>query len=113
MIPVGTITLCACRRAIQVAGHDQWGRTYWTHMGEAATAHHPVPLCSRHEPDPRLVELARLEREIENLRRALAALVDPDDCQFDHHGDCQAHGFFGGPCGHAVAKELLARQENR
>lgn len=33
--------------------------------------------------------------------------VDPDDCSYDHHGDCQAHGFFGSRCGHAVAKELL------
>ncbi|KIU17894.1 hypothetical protein [Mycolicibacterium llatzerense] len=51
--------------------------------------------------------------EVGQLRAALATLVDPDDCQFDHHGDCQAHGFFDGPCGHAVAKELLAREENR
>lgn len=49
----------------------------------------------------------------EQLRAALADLVSPDDCQFDHDGDCQAHGFFGGRCGHAVAKELLARLENR
>jgi hypothetical protein len=25
--------------------------------------------------------------------RLLAELVDPDDCWFDHNGDCQAHGF--------------------
>jgi len=51
--------------------------------------------------------MPELVAEIEKLRAALADLVDPDDCHFDHNGDCQAHGFFGGPCGHAVAKELL------
>lgn len=23
----------------------------------------------------------------------VAALTDPDDCHFDHHGGCQAHGY--------------------
>lgn len=54
---------------------------------------------------PELVE------EIEKLRDALSDLVDTDDCWYDHNGDCQAHGFFDGPCGHAVAKELLAGRE--
>ncbi len=48
-----------------------------------------------------------LVAEVEKLRAALSALVDADDCWFDHNGDCQAHGFFDGPCGHAVAKQLL------
>jgi hypothetical protein len=42
----------------------------------------------------------------------LRSLVDPDDCWFDHHGGCQAHGFLslepGEKCPHAEAKELLA-----
>ena len=41
----------------------------------------------------------------------LAALVDRDDCWFDHHGGCQAHGFLslqpGELCPHAEAKVLL------
>lgn len=42
----------------------------------------------------------------------LADLTDPDDCWFDHHGGCQAHGFLslepGEQCPHAQAKALLA-----
>lgn len=42
----------------------------------------------------------------------LRSLVDEDDCWFDHHGGCQAHGYLslepGEKCPHAEAKELLA-----
>lgn len=38
-------------------------------------------------------------------------LTDPDDCWFDHHGGCQAHGYLslepGEKCPHAEAKEVL------
>lgn len=41
-------------------------------------------------------------------------LVDRDDCWFDHHGGCQAHGFLslepGETCPHADAKALLAER---
>lgn len=35
--------------------------------------------------------------------------VDPDPCQFDHHGHCQAHGWTDVTprCPHARAKEIL------
>ena len=40
-------------------------------------------------------------------------LTDPDDCWFDHHGGCQAHGILGlepgEKCPHAEAGELLAQ----
>lgn len=46
----------------------------------------------------------------------LRSLVDEDNCWFDHHGGCQAHGFLslepGEKCPHAEAKELLAGHEN-
>lgn len=44
----------------------------------------------------------------------LGQLVDADDCWFDHHGDCQAHGYFdlmGCLCPHQAAKNFLARLE--
>jgi hypothetical protein len=38
-------------------------------------------------------------------------LVDPDDCNLDHHGGCQAHGYLslepGEICPHAAAKTVL------
>lgn len=48
--------------------------------------------------------------EIEALRSLVADLVDADDCWFDHHGYCQAHGWFETEpaCPHARAKALLA-----
>jgi hypothetical protein len=40
-------------------------------------------------------------------------LVDPDDCWFDHHGGCQAHGYLslqpGEMCPQAEAKAWLAK----
>lgn len=45
----------------------------------------------------------------------LRSLVDEDNCWFDHHGGCQAHGFLslepGQLCPHEEAKQLLARAE--
>lgn len=42
----------------------------------------------------------------------LRSLVDEDDCWFDHHGGCQAHGYLslkpGEQCPQSEAKELLA-----
>ena len=41
----------------------------------------------------------------------LAALVDDDDCQFDHGGGCQAHGYLslapGEKCPQAELKEIV------
>ena len=42
-------------------------------------------------------------------RQLLVDLVDTDDCQFDHHGYCQAHVWLDErPCPHARAKTILA-----
>lgn len=53
-----------------------------------------------------MVEILR-DRDLVELLRDL---VDPDDCEFDHHGYCQAHGWTETEprCPHARAKELLA-----
>jgi len=48
----------------------------------------------------------------DQLMTLVRDLADPDECWFDHHGGCQAHGYLNlGPgelCPHAEAKELLA-----
>lgn len=48
----------------------------------------------------------------DQIKQLLRDLTDPDDCWFDHHGGCQAHGYLslqpGEKCPHAEAKELLA-----
>lgn len=43
----------------------------------------------------------------------LASMVNPDPCWFDHHGNCQEHGwpYLEPACPHARAKRLLDRIE--
>jgi hypothetical protein len=50
--------------------------------------------------------LALVERD---YRALLEDLADPDPCQYDHHGYCQAHGWLQTDprCPHLRAKELL------
>jgi hypothetical protein len=52
-----------------------------------------------------------LTESLKQVKVLLAELVDPDDCWFDHHGGCQAHGYLsleqGEKCPHFEAKELL------
>lgn len=47
-------------------------------------------------------------------RELLAVFVDDSECWFDHHGDCQGHGFSGiepgERCPQVEIKELLAAQ---
>lgn len=51
--------------------------------------------------------------EFQAALRLIRDLTDADDCWFDHHGGCQAHGYLslepGEKCPHAKAKELLAK----
>lgn len=43
----------------------------------------------------------------------IAELTDPDDCWFDHHGGCQAHGYLnlqpGETCPQRDAKAWVAK----
>ena len=52
------------------------------------------------------------EEPSDHVKQLLRDMTDPDDCSFDHHGGCQAHGYLslqpGEKCPHAEAKELLA-----
>jgi hypothetical protein len=44
-----------------------------------------------------------------DLEAIVRDLIDPDECDLDHHGYCQAHGWLQeGECPHARAKALLA-----
>lgn len=47
-------------------------------------------------------------RRIAELEALVGDFVDPDPCQYDHHGYCQAHGWFETEpaCPHARAKAL-------
>lgn len=42
----------------------------------------------------------------------LESLIEPDDCWFDQHGGCQAHGYLSlqpsEMCPHYEAKQILA-----
>jgi NTP pyrophosphatase (non-canonical NTP hydrolase) len=51
--------------------------------------------------------------EIRVLRDLIADLADPDPCEFDHHGYCQAHSWFttDSPCPDGRAARLLADTE--
>jgi hypothetical protein len=47
-------------------------------------------------------------------RELLEALVDADECWFDHHGGCQAHRYLdlqsGEKCPQQELKELLSKR---
>ena len=55
-----------------------------------------------------------IEAKYRNTLRLIADLVDADDCWFDHHGGCQAHGYLslepGEKCPQQEAKELLSTE---
>jgi len=55
------------------------------------------------------------KQTLEEFRQLLDDLVDPDDCWFDHHGGCQAHGYLdlqpGQICPQQEAKAVLAALE--
>lgn len=60
------------------------------------------------------IKLCRCTACMSRVLDCLAALTDPDECSFDHNGDCQAHhaGTIGEPprCPHEVAKQVLAER---
>ena len=64
-------------------------------------------------------EMTQAERDRASLLDVLDSalnlmrdLTDPDDCTFDHHGCCQAHGYLdlapGDKCPQREAKEMIA-----
>lgn len=58
------------------------------------------------QPEPAGVR----QPDTETLLGLIRDFLDPDPCQFDHHGYCQAHGYLGGEphsCPHGRARKLL------
>jgi len=50
---------------------------------------------------------------MDELYDLIDALIDEDECSFDHHGHCQAHSYFGEPgqCPHNKAKKVLEQRQ--
>jgi hypothetical protein len=57
------------------------------------------------EEDSRLIEEVAADRAA--LLAAAKAALDPDPCQLDHHGNCQAHSI-GNPCEQKLLREAIA-----
>jgi len=60
--------------------------------------------------------LLELKDDIFDLLELIDDLTDKDECDLDHHGNCQTHGWTVGEsdnreCPHKRAKELLAREK--
>lgn len=96
---------------------DQWNQT----PDHTPTTYDLGRVDQRHAMTAQLLEAIEADRagvvaeepEVnEQVKTLLRDLTDPDDCWFDHHGGCQAHGCLslqpGEKCPHAEAKELLA-----
>ena len=60
--------------------------------------------------DTILTALDQYEARVRELLGLVDALRDDDECWYDHHGYCQAHGWFetDPPCPDRRARELLA-----
>lgn len=69
----------------------------------------PPPTPVPHEHVARL--FAADEATVTIRRRLLDALIDDSECRFDHHGDCQEHGYSlepGEVCPQHEAKQVIA-----
>jgi hypothetical protein len=102
----------ALARAFLGAWHGYWEALDYEHPG-VHVAEHAAPASEA--AVSAVVEL--LERDfvrplrdtVIELHGVLVDMVDPDPCQYDHHGYCQAHGWLQTqpPCPHLRAKKLL------
>jgi hypothetical protein len=52
-------------------------------------------------------EIIKLRKQTSVLRELLIELTDVDDCQYDHHGYCQAHSLHTAPCPHSRSKTFI------
>jgi hypothetical protein len=61
-----------------------------------------------------LATVKRQRRLVADLTDLVGDLADPDPCQFDHHGYCQAHAWFDTDpaCPHGRARQLGLIPEN-
>lgn len=55
------------------------------------------------------------QAEVWSLRRLIRELTDPDPCDFDHKGGCQAHGYLtlkpGQTCPQYDAQQIVKKYE--
>ena len=49
---------------------------------------------------------------IGELLAALEALVDDEECRFDHHGNCQTHAL-SNPCNMQRARDIITKAKRR
>ena len=49
--------------------------------------------------------------ENESAIKIISELCDPEDCDYDHHGYCQAHSLHKRPCPHERAKMFLEKHQ--
>jgi hypothetical protein len=60
--------------------------------------------------------IIEIKTEVSLMIEIMKDLVDPDDCDLDHHGNCQAHGWTVGEgdnkeCPQKRLKEFLIKQK--
>ena len=62
------------------------------------------------QKDPRTEMERALSKKLMEALIIMRDLTDDDDCHYDHHGYCQAHGWLtDGVCPHKRSKELLTK----
>lgn len=101
------------------AGRRGLAAAKWRVGMEADDLVAPIVLAVIAEVNRRVVEGTQLDERVLTAAglvvvpiELLDALADPDECWFDHHGGCQAHGYLslepGERCPQADVRELLA-----
>lgn len=65
--------------------------------------------ANEYEFDGQVADMLEAEWALaDQLAAALRDMIDPDPCDYDHHGYCQTHGYLSeGGCGNAHAIEVL------
>lgn len=59
-----------------------------------------------------LAEFVKVQNFAVKLAEIAILLHDPDPCEYDHHGYCQAHSLHENPCPHGVMQHLLQGMPN-
>jgi hypothetical protein len=88
-------------------------RVYTTHKDALAEFFAAAPSTVTH-----LLAIIDAQRAVlDKVSDLVKDLTDPDDCSFDHHGGCQAHGYLslqpGELCPQLEAKAFLHNKETR
>ena len=98
------------QRLAEIRRHDNQHDIVRSVLGPNSAETHRHELLA--ELDRLTAHVADLEGEREQLMQLIDDLTDEDDCEFDHHGGCQMHGYLslkpGELCPHAEAKQRVA-----